>query len=42
MKITVDTSAVINIVREAVVIALKGKIVKAIQGASQADGKSPK
>ena len=42
VKITVDTGAVINIVREAVVIALKGKIVKAIQGASQADGKSPK
>ena len=41
VKITVDTGAVINIVREAVVIALKGKIVKAVQGASQADGKSP-
>ena len=41
VKITVDTGVVINIVREAAVIALKGKIIKAVQGASQADGKSP-
>ena len=41
MKITFDTGAVTNIVLEAVVIALKMKIVKAVQGAPQANGKSP-